>query len=531
MIVNVGSNSSTIVQFFIRDQAGKIVCLSPVIGTVPSCSTALVSSTNVNVLPSTFSMGIGANDNLTTGYASNNAALTSCSVTAICSIGLVTQIGNVFVGSFPGANANGVSITTALNASTIAPGHHTMDTALLSGQTSNAGGSVTYSWFSDATCGALGGSKTSLAPVTVTNGVVPNSPIIAFPSASYYSYQAVYSGDANNSPATSACEPLSVVTGINACDPNTSICLATAAQGLGSLAFDFNSYKWYTSLGCAPQGTTPFALIGQAPKNSCAVVDGFATAGTATIGTATTLTDISKAWTVNAYSGYTVRILSGTGAGQTRTISSNTATVLTVSAAWATIPTATSVYAVYLPFSVKNSQIAYTISQTSLTNVGTNLFFSINVTNVDLQKRDIVIDQYTQLWFSYFCPTLENANPACGSGNHGGIATTYYGLVNMTSPYFAGGKPTESSPSLTALPSVTLKYAQTVTLFFGLQDASASVGGALPGIPLCGLSGTVPFTSQITPAFLFFHGSIGGTQWGLDFPLATTLWTNIGATC
>ena len=68
--------------------------------------------------------------------------------------------------------------------------------------------------------------------------------------------------------------------------------------------------------------------------------------GTATAGGATTLTDGGKTWTVNQWSNSQVRITAGTGAGQVRTIASNTATALTVSAAWATNPDATSVYAV-----------------------------------------------------------------------------------------------------------------------------------------------------------------------------------------
>jgi hypothetical protein len=69
-------------------------------------------------------------------------------------------------------------------------------------------------------------------------------------------------------------------------------------------------------------------------------------AGTATAGGATTLTDGGKTWTVNQWSNSQVRITAGTGAGQVRTIASNTATALTVSAAWGTSPDATSVYAV-----------------------------------------------------------------------------------------------------------------------------------------------------------------------------------------
>jgi hypothetical protein len=71
----------------------------------------------------------------------------------------------------------------------------------------------------------------------------------------------------------------------------------------------------------------------------------FAT-GTATAGGATTLTNSAKTWGTNMWANYQVRIKSGTGAGQIRTIASNTGTVLTVSAAWTTNPDATSVYAI-----------------------------------------------------------------------------------------------------------------------------------------------------------------------------------------
>lgn len=65
--------------------------------------------------------------------------------------------------------------------------------------------------------------------------------------------------------------------------------------------------------------------------------------GTATAGGATTLTDSGKAWPVNGWANFQVRIISGTGKGQIRAITSNTATVLTVPA-WTVAPDATSVY-------------------------------------------------------------------------------------------------------------------------------------------------------------------------------------------
>jgi hypothetical protein len=69
----------------------------------------------------------------------------------------------------------------------------------------------------------------------------------------------------------------------------------------------------------------------------------FAT-GTATAGGASTLTNTGKAWATNQWTNYQLRIVSGTGAGQIRTVASNTGTVLTVGAAWTTNPDSTSVY-------------------------------------------------------------------------------------------------------------------------------------------------------------------------------------------
>lgn len=60
--------------------------------------------------------------------------------------------------------------------------------------------------------------------------------------------------------------------------------------------------------------------------------------------TGTTITTTGKTWAVNQWAQSQVRITSGLGAGQVRTIASNTADTLTVSAAWTTNPDATSVY-------------------------------------------------------------------------------------------------------------------------------------------------------------------------------------------
>ncbi len=69
----------------------------------------------------------------------------------------------------------------------------------------------------------------------------------------------------------------------------------------------------------------------------------FAT-GTATSGAASSLTNSAKAWAVNQWANFQVRISAGAGAGQVRKIASNTATAVTTTAAWTVNPDATSVY-------------------------------------------------------------------------------------------------------------------------------------------------------------------------------------------
>lgn len=83
--------------------------------------------------------------------------------------------------------------------------------------------------------------------------------------------------------------------------------------------------------------------------------------GTATSATATTLVNSAKTWTVNQWTNYQVRITAGTGIGQVRTISSNTATTLTVPT-WTVTPDVTSVYAIE-----SNDDFIYLIGNNAVT--------------------------------------------------------------------------------------------------------------------------------------------------------------------
>lgn len=122
--------------------------------------------------------------------------------------------------------------------------------------------------------------------------------------------------------------------------------------GAGTLAagsfkvYDYATNTWttLTQTGLPATIGTDGKLIAT-PSMTDGVFRQFAT-GTATAGGASTLDNSAKAWTANQWTNFQIRITAGTGAGQIRTISANTGTQITVSAAWTTQPDATSQYAI-----------------------------------------------------------------------------------------------------------------------------------------------------------------------------------------
>ena len=121
--------------------------------------------------------------------------------------------------------------------------------------------------------------------------------------------------------------------------------------GAGTLAAgSFRVYDYATNSWQSLTITGLPATIGTDGKliATPSIVDGtfksFAT-GTATSATSTTLTQTGKTWTASQWINSQVRITGGTGAGQIRTITANTADTLTV-ATWTTTPDATSTYAI-----------------------------------------------------------------------------------------------------------------------------------------------------------------------------------------
>jgi uncharacterized repeat protein (TIGR01451 family) len=100
------------------------------------------------------------------------------------------------------------SISTELTSAHVVIGGFVNDTATLTGATSDAGGTVTYTVYDNAECiaGESQGSSRDAGTVDVVDGTVPDSNSLVFDTAGHFNWQAVYSGDANNAPATSPCE-------------------------------------------------------------------------------------------------------------------------------------------------------------------------------------------------------------------------------------------------------------------------------------------------------------------------------------
>lgn len=120
-------------------------------------------------------------------------------------------------------------------------------------------------------------------------------------------------------------------------------CLTATGAAVTWKYYDYATNSWTNR--SVTSGPATWAVTGQALATSGSLGSPIAT-GTATAGGATTLTNSGKSWTANQWANFQVRITAGTGAGQVRTINSNTGTALTVSAAWTTNPDNTSVYAI-----------------------------------------------------------------------------------------------------------------------------------------------------------------------------------------
>jgi hypothetical protein len=145
------------------------------------------------------------------------------------------------------------SIGTTLSGTSVNVGSSVHDSATLSGASADAGGTVTYTVYTNTGC-SLGARDAGT--VTVSNGVVPDSNALTFNSTGTFYWQAVYSGDTKNNGATSTCTEEQLV--VNPLQP-----AASTAQNL------IPNDSFTLSGGFSPTGSITFSLFSPA-DSSCA---------------------------------------------------------------------------------------------------------------------------------------------------------------------------------------------------------------------------------------------------------------------
>ena len=162
------------------------------------------------------------------------------------------------------------TIATLLSATTVNIGDPVHDSATLSGATADAGGTVTYHAYAGAnTCS---GTDLLNSTKTITNGVVPDSDPISFATAGSYSFQAVYSGDVNNNPATSVCSTEQLLVKTN---PSIGTTLSATSVDVGSTVHDSATLSGATA---DAGGTVTYTVY-----SNSACTQGARAAGTVTV--------------------------------------------------------------------------------------------------------------------------------------------------------------------------------------------------------------------------------------------------------
>lgn len=202
-------------------------------------------------------------------------------------------------------------------------------------------------------CTKIGGS----APLLLTNGTRLS---LTIPCT--VQNCVIYAG---GSTALNAGESGAIVEDYNliwASTPRTNVAVGAHSVGGSSAAyaptFEYGQGRivgrGLALFGSPAQSNTLGGFHGTSPTSSdiselvrpCGSV-AFGTSGTATAGGAKTLTDSGADWGASKFIGWTVKITGGTGSGQVKTISSHTATVLTVDGNWNTQPSTDSTYIIY----------------------------------------------------------------------------------------------------------------------------------------------------------------------------------------
>jgi len=127
----------------------------------------------------------------------------------------------------------------------------------------------------------------------------------------------------------------------------------TGGTGLGQIRQIVSNTETVLTVGVAwdtnPDATSEYKVWDKFLETHALInaeSEGQLDSGTATAGTASTLSDSAKGWDTNEYADQFVRLMTGTGLGQSRKIVSNTGTELTITPNWTITPDTDTTYQV-----------------------------------------------------------------------------------------------------------------------------------------------------------------------------------------
>lgn len=269
---------------------------------------------------------------------------------------------------------------------------------------------------------------------------------------------------------------------------------------------------YVSGFACDPsvQQTTGGLMIdGYAAFTNSTLATGTAT-GTATAGSAGTasppvygtLTDGAQTWTVNDLRGRFLILTGGTGSGQTRTISSNTGTVVTITGVFSPAPDATTTYAIQDPGVIINT--ACSSMPLPLTAAGSNAA--------------------AMLFYGNNCPARAQAFVVRGVRTANASGLSY--VQSDTSASFITLAQLRNSAAASSAAQYGTSSSNAITGFGGradMQDVSITAGASASGI-------TIRKGLFVPNRVLITGGSVGITVNGIDATMSATAVDLQGAT-
>jgi hypothetical protein len=337
--LNEGGQAVNLTAYFVNS-GNQVVCQNIIKVGFTTCPTSGV--------PPRIPVGAVLNPGASPYTQSTGYNCASCTISNPATIEVLTARGNVFTVAYPlpnsaacagGSFAPSITTTLSTNTGTVQAGTPVSDTASLTNGC-NPTGNITFTVYPSSANPPCSGAAlyTSNAIVVSGNGPYTSIPFYVPESIGTYYWEASYSGDTNNLAISTTCGIGGEVLTVTMATPTITTTLTSSSIPAGQSVSD--SASLVNPSGNNAGGTVAYFYTTSATCPSVGLED----SGTATGGSSNTITDAVKSWAANVWVGASIAIVEGKGAGQLATIVSNTATVISITGAWATVPDSTSIF-------------------------------------------------------------------------------------------------------------------------------------------------------------------------------------------